>query len=534
MTKRAAIYVRVSSEVQAEKASPQAQEDDCRALCQQRGYLVVDVYRDTERYRVGKRMVEPSGTRHDRPQLKRMLTDAGLGAFDVIVAWREDRLYRSYRPMLDVLECIERHKLTIELAKDHFDPSIAPVKAWAAKIELDAKRERQIMGMAGRFSAGKVWPRCVPFGYRVNGDAVEPDPDAAAWVAKIYQWYADGVAIREIRRRLVAANVPQKYRKPEKDGAPWKLSSIKSILRNECYHAGYQTIKWAGNEHRLPYPALISNDLARRATERKRQNKAYPARHIRLDYLGGGLVHCAACGVRMAARTVTEHQTKNDRKYTYTRGKYRCNDYMVRVEKPGCARALSASRIDAELWAKAWKVISDDNMFNQIVAAKVEALRAQEIDAEAEVSRLTRILDDLAMERQRVITLARKKLITESDLELQLGGMAFQELSLKKELEEKAWLVGNHAEVFLEHVNELRRELQEGREVLNAEFDDPELQKQQFALRRRVVETIVRRVNVRADRSVEVVMEFEALPALNQSSLSHRLVFDSYRVTLTV
>ena len=41
--KRAAIYLRVSSERQAEKVSPQTQEADCRAYCEARGYTVSDV-----------------------------------------------------------------------------------------------------------------------------------------------------------------------------------------------------------------------------------------------------------------------------------------------------------------------------------------------------------------------------------------------------------------------------------------------------------------------------------------------------------
>ena len=59
--KRAAIYIRVSSEKQGEKVSPQARESDCREHCQSHDYLVVDVYRDIEKFKVGRRLVEPSG-----------------------------------------------------------------------------------------------------------------------------------------------------------------------------------------------------------------------------------------------------------------------------------------------------------------------------------------------------------------------------------------------------------------------------------------------------------------------------------------
>jgi DNA invertase Pin-like site-specific DNA recombinase len=73
ITQLAAINIRTSSEHQAEKASPEEQEADCRKLAEEHGLTVVDVYRDIERYRSGKRLVDPSGTRADRPALVAML-----------------------------------------------------------------------------------------------------------------------------------------------------------------------------------------------------------------------------------------------------------------------------------------------------------------------------------------------------------------------------------------------------------------------------------------------------------------------------
>src|SRR5262245_29119821 len=134
--KRAAIYVRTSTERQAEGVSPEAQEADCRDYCEKHGYQVVEVFRDIEKYRVGKRLVEPSGSRADRPALRAMLAAAREDRFDVLVGWREDRLYRSYRPMLDVLDTIEEAGIDVELVKEFFDKRMAPVKAWAAKMEL--------------------------------------------------------------------------------------------------------------------------------------------------------------------------------------------------------------------------------------------------------------------------------------------------------------------------------------------------------------------------------------------------------------
>jgi DNA invertase Pin-like site-specific DNA recombinase len=525
MSKRAAIYIRVSTEIQAEKVSPHIQEADCRALCQQRGYTVFEIFRDVEKYRVGRRMVEPSGTRADRPELRRMLALADDGQFDVIVAWREDRLYRGFRPMLDVLECLERNKMTIELARDHFDPSIAPVKAWAAKVELDAKRERQIMGVGGRMAAGKGWASSTPLGYVLKDDRPQPDPDTAHWVQAIYKWYADGVTLHEIRRHLIAANAPQRYRRADDSGAAWKLTSIKYILKNPVYHSGYQVMTWGGEEYRIPYPPIVDLLLAERVANRRQQNKAYPARHIKLDFLAGGLLHCEACGVRMAARTVTNRQRKNGAVYTYTLGMYRCNDYVFNYHGPNCARTIASQKVDSEMWAKVWPVIEDEACFNQIVMTRVNELRSQSADAQAELDRIERQLGELTMERQAVITMARKKLISEADLNVQLGTLQAQESSLSRERDEKGLLVGDHADLFLERVSALRRDLCAGRDILNAELEDADHIKRQFDLRRRVVETLVKRVNVRPDKSLEVVMEFSALaPAeMNQSSQSRLL-----------
>ena len=50
MTRRAAIYIRTSSETQGKEASPFEQEADCRRLAGEKGFIIVRVYRDVEKY----------------------------------------------------------------------------------------------------------------------------------------------------------------------------------------------------------------------------------------------------------------------------------------------------------------------------------------------------------------------------------------------------------------------------------------------------------------------------------------------------
>lgn len=106
MACRAVIYIRTSSEAQSENSSPVEQETDCRRLAHEKRLS------DVEKYRVGNKLVEPSGSRSNRPGLLAMLKDADRDEYDVILVWREDRLYRGLRSMLTVFQNVRSHDHT--------------------------------------------------------------------------------------------------------------------------------------------------------------------------------------------------------------------------------------------------------------------------------------------------------------------------------------------------------------------------------------------------------------------------------------
>ena len=95
--KRAVLYMRVSSVDQ----HPETQLHDLRLMAAQRGYEIVREYTD-----------KISGTRAKRPGLDQLLHDARRGQFDVLVVWAFDRLARSVKHFLEVLD--ELNHLNIE------------------------------------------------------------------------------------------------------------------------------------------------------------------------------------------------------------------------------------------------------------------------------------------------------------------------------------------------------------------------------------------------------------------------------------
>jgi DNA invertase Pin-like site-specific DNA recombinase len=126
---------------------------------------VIRVYRDVEKYRAGNRLVESSGSRSDCPGLLAMLKDAYNDEFDVILAWREDRPYHGLQARLTVLETVQDYQIEILLAKENFDSTIAPVRAWAAQMELEGMKEQRGMGVKARLKAGKAISGQDRYGY---------------------------------------------------------------------------------------------------------------------------------------------------------------------------------------------------------------------------------------------------------------------------------------------------------------------------------------------------------------------------------
>ncbi len=410
--------------------------------------------------------------------------------------------------MLDVLERVEQGKMSVELVKEHFDPTIAPIKAWAARMELKARSERTAMGRAARYANNKIHPGSAPYGYRVVDNVAEPHPVEAPWVKSIFDWYLAGVSYNEIRRRLIAGGAPQRqgtsYGKGKVQIA-WQKGILQKILRNEVYATGRMSVKMStGQRFTLTLPPLISPLTWERTLQRREKNKSHPLHHVKYNYLISGLAYCQACGVKLSAKTRHTHG------YGYSF--YFCSYYDLGVTGhagSGCCRAISGRKLDQQVWEKAWRVLSDDAFFESRVREKIEALRKAEQSAEAEIARLERGLDDITMHRQKIINWALADKITEDDMQLQLAAIGTEETVLKRELSDKSLLVGDRAQRLIDFANLYREKLRAGADFLNSTLETPEAAAEQFALRREVVESIVDRIEVDANKQAHVTFIFD-------------------------
>lgn len=146
---RVAIYVRVSTTHQ----DSQMQLDACTAVANQRGWTIVATLAD-DGY---------SGATTARPAYQQLLTDARAGRFDVVLAYKLDRLGRSTREMLHTIDSFEEWGVRFVSATQPIDTDkgsplgrlVLEILASIGSFERELARERTRDGLAAARRRGR-------------------------------------------------------------------------------------------------------------------------------------------------------------------------------------------------------------------------------------------------------------------------------------------------------------------------------------------------------------------------------------------
>jgi DNA invertase Pin-like site-specific DNA recombinase len=129
--KRTALYMRVSTLDQ----HPETQVHDLRAMAAQRGLEIIHEYTDHG----------ISGTRARRPGLDQMLDDARRGRFDVVLVWACDRLARSVKHFLEVLDELNRLNVEFVSFRENLDTGGPLGRAVIIIVSAIAELERSLI-----------------------------------------------------------------------------------------------------------------------------------------------------------------------------------------------------------------------------------------------------------------------------------------------------------------------------------------------------------------------------------------------------
>lgn len=285
---RAVIYARYSSHNQRE-ASIEQQVNACRALAEKLDLVVLDVYEDKA----------ITGKTDRRPNFQRMMKDAEKGKFDLVLAWKSNRIGRN---MLQAMTNEARLKdlgIRTLYAEEDFDDTAAGRFALRNMMNVNQFYSEN---MAEDITRGLMdnASKCLcngslPLGYMpaedrhiILNEAEAPIVQEIFSRVACYEPFAD--IAQDLNRRGIRT----------KKGAEWNKGSFHSICHNERYRGIYiyGDVRVDGG-----IPRIISDDLFYRVQEvlkvkKNPQNGRHRTGHE--DYLLTGKLFCGHCGSPMS------------------------------------------------------------------------------------------------------------------------------------------------------------------------------------------------------------------------------------------
>ncbi|WP_247901718.1 recombinase family protein [Paenibacillus pabuli] len=319
-----AIYIRVSTEEQAEQGySIDGQKSKLIAFCDSQGWQEYKLYID-DGY---------TGTKIERPALKRMIRHIEEGKISTVLVYKLDRLSRKQKDVLSLIEDVfEKNNVSFRSSTELFDTStpfgkaMIGVLAVFAQLDRDMIVERTTFGRRERVKKGKWYGGRVPFGYTWNKEAqaLEVDVEAARIIKNIFKMYLEGhsrLAIAEwANGRTTERNIDHNV--------------IRDMLERPVYIG---KLKNAGSLEEGEHESIIdiSTWEAVQQERRKRGEGVTPLG----EYLLTGLLKCGVCGGNIVhVKRITKRKEK-----TYEYHLYACQKQHVRIKdrKENCTLGYS-------------------------------------------------------------------------------------------------------------------------------------------------------------------------------------------------
>ncbi len=379
---RTAIYVRVSTQRQAQAQTIDQQLERLQAYSRSQGWEVPPghIFRD-DGY---------SGATLQRPGLDALRDHVAQAAFDRVLLTSPDRLARNYVHQLLLIEECERGGCEVAflerpMNQDPHDQLVLHIRGAVAEYERTLIAERMRRGRQAKIQAGALlpWVR-PPYGYRTDPErpraaaGVRLEPGEAALVAEVFASYLEeGQSISGLTKHLTAIRAATAT-----GNTRWNSSTVRQLLRNPIYtgkvyvgrtrarpprarRSALQPVGRPGSSRTLTtaevwtlvaeIPAIVTAEqfaqvqakLARNRQFARRNNTAHP-------YLLRALVSCGLCQTGCCGRTSSGHS------YYTCRGKAHPVQSCREATCP--ARYIPAEQLDTLVWADLCAVVTQPEL----------------------------------------------------------------------------------------------------------------------------------------------------------------------------
>ncbi len=330
----AAIYTRVSTFDQAREGhSLGEQEERLTNLCKANGYKIYKVYTDAG--------ISGKDTTH-RPAYQKMMRDMKAKKFNLILAFKMDRLSRSISDFEVFFNEIKKNNCSVEFLFEKIDTTGAAGMMFArilgifAQFERELIRERTLIGVESAVNKGH-YGGPIPLGYKKDPESklFLIDEETSLIVKEIFDLCLKGKTYFQIAKIM-----KDKYgymtfnRRDKKTGKVyqvqkrWGDSTIGTILNNKIYYGVWEHRKQVKEAESVEIsgfiPPIITKEVFDECQECIRRNARNYYRSK--QYLFLQKIVCPKCGCIMACAGTRK---PNGKEYLY----YKCKECKTYINE---------------------------------------------------------------------------------------------------------------------------------------------------------------------------------------------------------
>ncbi len=223
--KRVAAYARVSSGKDAMLHSLSAQISYYNDLIGNRGdWELAGIYADEAL----------TGTKEDRPEFQKMLTDCRNGKIDMVITKSLTRFARNTVTLLATVRELKLLEVDVYFEKENIHTLSSDGELMLTLLASFAQEESRSASENQKWRIQKMFEEGRPntarmLGYRLVDGTLQIVPEEAAIVKMIFSDYLSGMGRNVIVKKLNRMGVPTMY------GGLWRESTLYCILTNEKY-----------------------------------------------------------------------------------------------------------------------------------------------------------------------------------------------------------------------------------------------------------------------------------------------------------
>jgi len=306
----------------------------------QNNIYVVEIYEDKA----------VTGKTDRRYGFQRMMRDAEKGLFNVVIAYKSNRISRNMMHALSCESKLDDFGVKLLYAKEEFGNNAAGRFALRSMMNVNQfysenMAEDILRGLNDNAEKGLV-TGALPFGYVVDKETKKPIviEERAAVVREIFDKFLSGISFAEIARDLNARAITTG------SGSKWNKGSFHNMMRNERY-TGVYIYKDVRTEE--GYPVILDRDTWLIAQERllKKKNPMNNVVRRSAEYLLTGKLFCGHCSAPMVGMSGT---SKTGAKHYY----YGCQGR--RVEKKCRKKHVNRDYIEEVVCTEIAALLHDD------------------------------------------------------------------------------------------------------------------------------------------------------------------------------